>query len=82
MSYRIIPTNEFIKDLKKIDSSIQPRIKKKIEEVAVNPERYKHMHYSYAGSSRIRVGKWRILFSYNIEKQELYIEQVILDHKY
>lgn len=82
MSYKIIPTKEFIKDFKKIDSSSQNRIKKKIEEVAENPERYKYMHYDFSGSCRIRIGKLRVLFSYDIEKKELYLEQIILGHKY
>ena len=45
MSYRVLPTKEFENDLKKLNSSIQNRIKNKIEEVAKNPERYKHLHY-------------------------------------
>jgi len=82
MNYKIIPTKQFRKDFKKIDSSIQSRIKKKIEEVSENPERYKHMHYTFAGSCRIRTGKLRIIFSYDIGKQELYLEQIIFDHNY
>ncbi|MFA4953139.1 MAG: type II toxin-antitoxin system RelE/ParE family toxin [Candidatus Pacearchaeota archaeon] len=82
MSYRIIPTKEFIKDFKKLDNSVQERIKKKIEEVAENPERYEHMHYDFTGSCRIRIEKLRVIFSYNIKKQELYLEQIIFGHKY
>lgn len=82
MSYRIIPTREFIKDFKKIDLSIQSRIKKKIESVSLDPERYKHMSYDFSGCCRIRIGKWRIVFSYDISKKELYLEQIVFDHKY
>ena len=49
MPYKILPTNEFEKDFKKIDSFMQERIKKKVEEVAENPERYKHLHDGLAG---------------------------------
>ncbi len=82
MTYKILPTKEFEKDFKKLDNSIKPRIKLKIEEVAENPARYKHMHYSFAGSCRLKIGKLRIIFSYSIEKQELYLEKIILDHNY
>lgn len=82
MPYRILPTKEFEKDFKKIDSFIQQRIKKKIEEIADNPERYKHMHYGLAGSCRIRIGKLRIIFSYSIKNKELYPEKIIFGHKY
>ncbi len=41
MPYRILPTKEFEKDFKKLDKFIQERIKKKVEEFAENPTRYK-----------------------------------------
>lgn len=63
MHYKILPTKEFEKDFKKLDSFIQERIKKKIEEVAENPMRYKHLHYDLAGSCRLWIEKLRIVFS-------------------
>jgi len=82
MPYKILPTKEFEKDFRKIDDFMQQRIKKKIEEVAENPTRYKHLHYDLSDSCRIRIGKLRIMFSYSVEKQELYPEKIVLDHKY
>lgn len=82
MPYKILPTKEFEKDFKKIDSFIQERIKKKFDEVAENPTRYKHLHYDLAGSCRLWIGKLRIVFSYSIEKQELYLEKIVFGHKY
>ncbi len=82
MNYKILPTKEFEKDLKKIDSFMKKRIKKKFEEIAENPERYKHMHYNFSGSSRARIGKLRIIFSYSTEKQEIYPEKIVFSHNY
>ncbi|MBI1934988.1 type II toxin-antitoxin system RelE/ParE family toxin [Candidatus Woesearchaeota archaeon] len=82
MSYKILPTKEFSKDFKKLDSQLQTRIKKKIDEVAEDPTRFKHLHYDLKGSCRLLVGKLRIIFSYDIEKQELYLEKIVLGHKY
>jgi mRNA-degrading endonuclease RelE of RelBE toxin-antitoxin system len=82
MNYKILPTKEFEKDFKKIDSFMKKRIKKKVEEVAENPERYKHMHYGFSGSSRIRIEKLRIVFSYSIEKREIYLEKIVFGHNY
>lgn len=82
MPYKILPVKEFEKDFKSLDNSLKERIKRKIEEVAENPERYKHMHYDFAGSCRIRIGKIRIIFSYSLEKHEIYLEKIIFDHKY
>jgi len=82
MPYKILPTKEFEKDFKKVDSSMHERIKKKVEEVAENPTRCKHLHYDLAGYCRIRVGKLRIIFKYSTEKQELYPEKIVFGHKY
>ena len=82
MPYKILPTSEFSKDFKKLDKPMQERIKKKIEEVSENPERYKHLHYDLKGSCRIWIGKLRVIFSYNQHLRELYLEKIVFDHKY
>ncbi len=82
MNHKILPTKEFYKDFKKLDKNIQERIKDKIKEVAENPTRYKQMHYDLSGSCRLWIGKLRILFSYDTNKREIYLEKVIFGHKY
>ena len=82
MPYKILPTREFSKDFKKLDADIKIRIKKKIEEVSFNSERYKHLHYGLNESCRLWIGKLRIIFSFNKEKQELYLEKIVFQHKY
>lgn len=82
MSYKILPTKEFSKDFKKLDNQLQIRIKKKIEEVAEEPTRFKYLHYDLKGSCRLWIGKLRIIFSYNEEKQELYLEKIVFGHRY
>jgi len=82
MIYKILPAKEFSKDFKKLDNQLQARIKKKIEEVAEEPIRYKHLHYDLKGSCRLWIGKLRIIFSYDTDKQELYLEKIVFGHKY
>ncbi len=82
MGYKILPTKEFFKDFKRLDGQFQDRIKKKVEEVAEDPTRFKHLHYDLQGSSRLWIGKLRIIFSYDISKQELYLEKIVYGHKY
>ncbi len=82
MTYKILPTKEFSTDFKKLDYQIQKRIKEKVEEVAENPERYKHLHYDLKNSCRLRIGKLRIIYSYNMGLQEMYLEKVVFDHNY
>jgi mRNA-degrading endonuclease RelE of RelBE toxin-antitoxin system len=82
MSYKIFPTKEFIQDCKKVDSLVLSRVKKKIEEVAENPERYKHLRGPLNEFCRLRIGKLRILYFYDIKKQELYPSKIVFDHNY
>ena len=82
MSFKIFPTKEFSKDFNKLDKHLQERIKKKIEEVAEDPTRYKHLNYDLSGSCRLWIGKLRIIFSYDLEKQEFYLEKIVFGHKY
>lgn len=82
MSYKIIPTREFEKGFCKLDKNLQSRIVKKVDEIAENPERYKHLHYGLSDFCRIWVGKLRILFSYNLKDKILYLEKIVFDHRY
>lgn len=82
MTYKILATKEFEEGFRKLDKNFQDRIRKKFEEVAENPERYKHLHPPLQGYCRIRIEKLRILFSYNIEKQIIYLEKIIFGHNY
>jgi len=82
MNYKILPTKEFENDFKKLNSEIQLRVKKKIEEVVKNPERYKHLRLDLKEFCRIRLGKLRIIFRHDIKKQEFYLEKIVFGHKY
>ena len=82
MSYKILPTNEFSKDFNKLDKQLQERIKNKVEEVAEDPTRYKHLHYDLSESCRLWIGKFRIIFSYDLNKKEVYLEKIVFGHKY
>lgn len=82
MHFKILPTKEFSTDFKKLDSQAQLRIKQKIEDVSKDPTRYKFLHYDLSGSCRVRVGKLRVIFSYNESKKEIYLEKVVINHQY
>ena len=80
--YNILPTKEFYKDFKKLDKQLQDRIRKKFDEVAEDPSRYKHLHYDLSGSCRLWIGKFRVIFSYDSGKKEVYLEKIVFGHKY
>lgn len=82
MSYKILPTKQFEKDFKKIDSSIQKRISDKMNEVSLDPTRYKRLRHSLNKFCRIRIDKYRIIFDYDAMKKELYLRKIVFDHNY
>lgn len=82
MTYKILPTKEFAKDFKKLDSSIQKRIRKKVNKIAEDPTRYKHLHYDLKGSSGVWIDSHRLIFSYNSTKKEVYLEKLVFTHRY
>jgi len=82
MNYKILPTRQFENDFKKLDFDRQLRVKEKIDEVSLDPTKYKHMKPPLQKYSRIRIGKLRILFDYNISENELYLRKIIFGHKY
>ena len=82
MKYKIFPTKQFEKDFKKLDNSIQKRVINKVNEVAENPTRFKHLLHALSNSCRLWVDKYRIIFSYDINKKELYLERIVFSHRY
>ena len=82
MTYKIIASQTFEKDFRKLDLHFQSKIKYKFREVAENPTQYKHMHPPMNNYCRISVEKLRIFFSYDVQKQILYLEKIIFGHKY
>jgi len=74
MPYKILPTKEFSKDFQKLDLQVQKRIKAKIEETAIDPTRYKLLHYDLSGSCRVWIGKIRVIFSYDTNNQEVKVK--------
>ena len=82
MTYKIQASKTFEKDFKRLDKNLKDKIKNKFKEVAVNPKRYKHMHPPLNDYCRIRIEKLRILFSYDVQKEILYLEKIVFGHKY
>ena len=82
MPFKILPTKEFERDFRKLDNFIAKKVKQKIEEMSLDPTRYKHLHYNLSGSSRLRIGKMRVIYSYDLNKGEIYLEKIVLKHKY
>lgn len=63
MTYRLLYTKTAFSDIKRLDSIIKKRVKKKIEEYSLNPVvNAKKLINSVIGSYRWRIGNYRIVF--------------------
>ena len=81
MSYEVILTDSFLKDLNKLkNKSIEEQVLSKLQELEENPERNKRLQYDLKNYYRIRVGKLRIL--YTIQGNKIYVEVLVRGHKY
>lgn len=70
--YAVKYTDDFERDFKKLDRTVQKRILKKIENLAYHPElieRVRHTPDALRGLCKYRVGDWRIfLWVYHEER--------------
>ncbi len=74
MSYTLLYTRSAYKDIQKLDIIVKKKIKKKIEEYAINPIGHaKKLTNSYMGTYRWRVGNYRIVFDIDIDKDKIVI---------
>lgn len=63
MQYSLVYTKIAVKDIKKLDTVAQKRLKKKLELLATDPLHYsKKLIHSDLGTYRYRVGDYRIVF--------------------
>ena len=69
MTYQLLYTQSAFDDIKKLDTIVKKRIKKKIEEYSSNPKQYaKKLVNAAIGSYRWRIGNYRIVFDIDINK--------------
>lgn len=78
--YKILPTKEFSKDFRKLNNNTKNIVKNKIEELPLEPKKFKHLHYNLKSSCRLRIGKLRIIFSYNLSEKEIYLEKIVFKY--
>ena len=58
--YELYYSDEFKRDAKKLDGSIQARLKKAIAKIMENPTRFKHLEHS--SRYRVRFDVYRVLY--------------------
>ena len=79
MSFRILISPQANKLLKKLETLMSERIKKKFKELSINPELGKPLTGKLAGLWSLRVGDYRAI--YQIRKSELLIIVLKLGHR-
>ncbi len=69
MIFRLLYTQTAVEDIKKLDTVVKKRIKKKLEEYSVKPLVFsKKLTNSAIGSYRFRIGNYRIVFDSDCDK--------------
>jgi mRNA interferase RelE/StbE len=71
MAYKIVFSDEALKDLDKLDKVIIDRIIKKIKWLALQDEPLdfaKRLKYDAIGQYRFRIGDYRVIFDNNLDK--------------
>ena len=81
MSYEVVLTDSFWKDLKKLKNmELEEQVLDKLVELEENPERNKRLKYDLNEYYRLRVGKLRVL--YVVKGNKVYVEVLVIRHKY
>jgi mRNA interferase RelE/StbE len=73
--YRLIPTQSFLKDIKKLSKENQERVRRALDEIKVMPYRGLKLEGVERGQYRWRVGDLRI--RYDVRGQEVMILRVL-----
>jgi len=75
--YEILYSKQSIKTLRKLPKNISNRIRINITELANNPfKKTQTKSLNGTGISRLRVGDWRIIYSINKNKLEIWIIKI------
>lgn len=64
---RIVPSKEFIKNTKKLDSKQREKLEKQIKKIIRNPSVGKTLKYR-RGERSLRVKPFRLIYSFSTEK--------------
>ena len=61
MAYRLIFTEDFLKDISKLDHSVKVHLKNLYNKIKENPRRFKPLHGD-ANSYRLRIMNFRLMY--------------------
>lgn len=68
--YRILVTNRFEKDFRKLPNSVQRRISEILTLVARNPFAFEVLSGEFKGLRKVRIGNYRLIYRIDSENEE------------
>jgi len=74
--YNLIALPHFKRDLKKLDTQTQRRIRAKLRELEDSREIGKPLHGGLEGVHSLRIGEYRVLYQLEEKKLEVYLVSV------
>ena len=80
-TYRVLVTNRFEKDLRKLPQNVQVRIADVLELVARNPFAFDVLSGEFRGLRKIRVGEYRLIYRIDEENNEQKVRLLFVAHR-
>lgn len=80
-TYKVLVTNRFEKDLRKLPRSVQVRMAEVLTLVARNPFAFEVLSGEFRGLRKIRVGDYRFIYRIDSEDHEKIVRLLFVAHR-
>ncbi len=80
-THRVLVTNRFEKDLRKLPRSVQSKIAEVLTLLARNPYAFEVLSGEFRGLRKIRVGDYRLIYRIDSEEGEKVVRLLFVAHR-
>jgi mRNA interferase RelE/StbE len=80
-TFRVLVTNRFERDIRKLPRNVQVRIASVLELVARNPFAFEVLSGEFRGLRKIRVGDYRLIYRIDTENDEQIVRLLFVAHR-
>jgi mRNA interferase RelE/StbE len=80
-TYRILVTNRFEKDFKKLPKAVQERVSEILALVERNPFAFEVLSGEFRGLRKVRVGDYRLIYRIDSENESRVVRLLFVAHR-
>lgn len=80
-TYRVLVTNRFEKDFRKLPKSVQRRISEVLTIVARSPFAFEVLSGEFKGFRKVRIGDYRVIYRIDSENDEKIVRLLFVAHR-